>query len=268
MMFSYFLKSIVSNKSLWGWGVLFMVFWLVLGAFVFANGSLLNSERAALAYTSSYYGEISLFSFSSLAITISYTIYYGSSSLAYGFRYTRLSPSKYFFSLMGASSVMASIMSVMMMIITYMMFSERLGYNLFPSDLPGTIAISALSGAFMMVLAILLVLLVVNYIGLRNIGFVGFVPLVLSYILGFGQLYANLPTWLEYASPFNAIVSLLFTAYDGSPIHTQIVNAASGTLSWPVLLLAIIVWVLILSIADIYLLGRIKPRAIEEARQV
>jgi hypothetical protein len=164
--------------------------------------------------------------------------------------------------------VMAIIMSAFMLTLTYALFSRRFGYNLLPSNPLGAFAVSALSGTFMMSLAILLVIVVVNYLGVRNIGFVGFLPLILSYLLGFGQIYANLPTWFVYLSPFNSIASLLYNTYDGSPIHAQVINQTSVTLNWFELLVSILSWVVTLSVVDTYLLSRIKPRAIEEARQV
>ncbi|MEM3685154.1 MAG: hypothetical protein QXT39_05770, partial [Conexivisphaerales archaeon] len=194
MIFKYFLKSILSNRSLWGWGVIFMLFWLMLGVFVFSSSVPVT---AALSYVSSYYGIISLFSFSTIAISISYTLYYGSSSLAYSFRYTKLTASTYFLSLLGASSIMAIVMSTIMLAATSGLSSWKFGANLFPYQPLAALAISAIAGAFMMVLAMGLVLIVINYAGLKNITFIGFVPLVLSYVFGFGQLYTKIPEALE-----------------------------------------------------------------------
>ncbi len=129
MMFRYMLKSILLNKSLWGWGVAFMLFWLVMGAFVFSSSV---PAQMALSYTSSYYGVISLYSFSAIAITISYTLFYGSYALAYSFKYTKLSPFGYFTSLLVASSVMATIMGAIMLFSTYALFSWKFGLSLLP----------------------------------------------------------------------------------------------------------------------------------------
>lgn len=267
MILKYFLKSIIRNRSLWGWGVLFMVFWLALGAFLFSS-DLPNDKTAILYYTSSYYGIVALFSFSSLAITISYTVYYGSSSLAYSFRYTRLTPMSYFSSLLAASSVMEALIGLIMLAATYSLFSWKFGVNLTPFNPVACLAISALSGAFMMVLGMSLVLSVVNYFGVRNISFVGFIPLLLSYLFGFGQLYASIPDWVEYASPFTSISSLIFSAYSGKPPPVQFTNPTLGSLDWHLLIISLVAWIAFLFLLDIGLLRNIKPRHIEEARQV
>ncbi|MEM0118171.1 MAG: hypothetical protein QXV32_06970 [Conexivisphaerales archaeon] len=267
MIFKYFLKAIVTNRNLWGWGVLFMAFWLVLGAFVFSTNMPAQKE-IELTYTSSYYGIIALYSFASIAISVSYTVYYGSSSLAYSFRYTKLKPLGYFSSLLAAASVMAIVISTIMLLATYSLFSYRFGINLQPAQPLAALALSALAGAFMMVLAMLLVLIVVNYAGVKNINFISFVPLILSYIFGFGQLYANLPVAAEYLSPFTAISSLLFTSYSNLEMPVHPLDPSSGYLDWRLLLLSLLAWIFIIAIADTQLLRRIKPRAIEEARQV
>src|SRR5579875_2834617 len=148
MIFKYLLKSIIRNRSLWGWGVVFMFFWLLLGVFVFCT----SVPKQAVA-----------------------ALYYGSSALAYCFRYTRLTPSGYFLSLLGAASVMATIMSAIMLSATYALFSWKFGVNLYPYQPLASLALSAISGAFMMVLAMALVLVVINYAGVKNITFVGFI---------------------------------------------------------------------------------------------
>ena len=267
MILRYLLKGLMRNRSLWGWGVLFMLLWLLLGAFVFSTG-VPHVERAMLAYTSSWYGIIALYSFASIAITISYTIYYGSSSLAYSFRYTRLRPSSYFLSLLAASSVMALVMSAIMLAATYGSFSYRFHTSLQPSQPLAALASSALAGAFMMVLAVALVLVVVNYAGLRNINFVSFVPMVLAYVFGFGQLFVNLPAVAEYLSPFTAITSLLFTSYSGLAMPVHPLDPSSGALDWRLSLLSLAAWTAAIAAADVQLLGRIRPRAVEEGRLV
>ncbi|MEM3803379.1 MAG: hypothetical protein QXX17_03115, partial [Conexivisphaerales archaeon] len=155
-----------------------------------------------------------------------------------------------------------------MLLAAYSLFSYRFGINLQPAQPLAALALSALAGAFMMVLAMLLVLIVVNYAGVKNINFISFVPLILSYIFGFGQLYANLPVAAEYLSPFTAISSLLFTSYSNLEMPVHPLDPSAGYLDWRLLLLSLLAWIFIIAIADTQLLRRIKPRAIEEARQV
>src|SRR5579875_3095496 len=174
----------------------------------------------------------------------------------------------FLYSLLGAASVMATIMSAIMLSATYALFSWKFGVNLYPYQPLASLALSAISGAFMMVLAMALVLVVINYAGVKNITFVGFIPLVMSYIFGFGQLYTTIPEYIEYASPFTAISSLLYASYGGFAIPKVFINPSAGTLNPSILLLSLIAWLLVLAVLDTQLLRRIRPRAIEEARQV
>ena len=88
-----------------------MIFWIVLGAYSFAQG-IPNTKDAVDDYTSSWYSTVALYSLSSLAISIVYSIYYASSSLAYCFRYTKLTPLSYVGTLVGSSSVLEMLLPV------------------------------------------------------------------------------------------------------------------------------------------------------------
>ena len=267
MILKYFIKSIMSNKALWAWGVFFMLFWLAMGAFVFSS-NIPDSRASALAYASSWFGWANIISFSSLAITISYTIYFGSSSLSYSFRYTKLRPSTYFLSLLAASSAMGVVMSSILLASTYALFSYRFRINLQPGQPLAAFALAALSGAFMTVLAVALVLAAVNYMGVKNINFISYLPLLLAYAFGFGQLFIKIPAAVQYASPFNDIMSLLFASYSGQRIPVYFSNPAAGFLDWRLMAASLLLWILLLSAVDVRLLRGIKPRALEESRQV
>ncbi len=252
-LITYYTKGILTNRNLWFWGVAFMIFWLVLGAYSFAQG-LPRQSNILVPYTASWYGTIALYS--------------PSSSLAYSFRYTKLSPLSYAGTLVGSSSVLGAILSVIMLVSTYGLFSTRFSLRLTPSNPIEAILISALAGIFMMTLAMFLVLIAVNYVGLQNINLVTFVPLILAYGFGFSQLTTPLPPALLYASPYNAIQSLLFQAYSGLAPPAQLDNASSSLLQWQYLFASLIIWIIMLFLIDSYLLRKIRPRQVEEGRQI
>jgi hypothetical protein len=266
-LLKHYTKGILSNKNLWFWGVAFMVFWLVMGAYVFTQG-VPDARSAASSYTSSWYAIIALYSLSSLAISIAYSIYYSSSSLAYGFRYTKLTPISYEGTLIGSSSILGILLSGIMLVATYAMFSAKFGLNLLPSDPFAAIAISALAGVFMMTFAMLLVLIVVNYAGLQSISLVTFVPLLLAFGLGYTQLLTKLPTIVLYVSPYNAISSLLYQAYAGTPAISELSNPSSPILQWPYLLLSLVAWIFGFVLLNGFMLRGIRPRQVEEGRQI
>src|SRR5579875_1208235 len=254
-LITYYTKGILTNRNLWFWGVAFMIFWLVLGAYSFAQG-LPRQSNILVPYTASWYGTIALYSLSSLAISIAYSIYYASSPLSYAG------------TLVGSSSVLGAILSVIMLVSTYGLFSTRFSLRLTPSNPIEAILISALAGIFMMTLAMFLVLIAVNYVGLQNINLVTFVPLILAYGFGFSQLTTPLPPALLYASPYNAIQSLLFQAYSGLAPPAQLDNASSSLLQWQYLFASLIIWIIMLFLIDSYLLRKIRPRQVEEGRQI
>lgn len=264
-LLKYYTKGILSNRNLWFWGVAMMLFWLVLGAYTFSQGL---PQNALGGYTASWYGTITLYSLSSLAISVAYSIYFSGPSLVYSFKYTKLTPLSYTGSLLGSSSVLGIILSTIMLVSTYAFYSAKFGINLSPSDPLGAVGISALAGVFMMAFAMLLVLIVVNYVGLRSINLVSFVPLILAFGLGFTGLLSQLPAAFLYASPYNAIQMLLFNAYSGSAATLQLDNPSSPALYWPYLMASLMIWTIFLLAVDSFLLRRLKPRQLEEGMQI
>jgi hypothetical protein len=113
-----------------------------------------------------------------------------------------------------------------------------------------------------------LVLVVVNYLGLRSLGFIEFVPLVLSYIFGFAQLYVALPAAVLYLSPWNDMESLLYQAYRGIPATVTLAQTGSPPLDWPLNVAALGAWVVVLVALSGQLLGRIRSVSVQEGRQI
>lgn len=268
MLFTHYSKALLTNRALWGWGVAFMVFWLVIGGFVESTGLPKGDQAAALSYTASWYGLINLFSLSSLAISIAYSLMYSTHSLAYSFRFTKLKPSSYLINVVASSLIMGVVLSIIMLLSTYAIFSYKLGGAVAPVNPTATVPVAALAGVFMYALATLLVLILINSLGLKNQSFVSFIPLMLGYVFGFMQLFVSLPSLVIYASPFSAIQDLLYHAYSGQPIPKVLSNPTSTALSPAYLAISLAAWTLVLLLVDSALLRRIKPRSVEEARQI
>jgi hypothetical protein len=261
-----FAKSLLSNGSLWFWAVAFMAMWLGIGAFLESQG--VGPERAAIvAYTTSWYAVIVLIGLSLLAAAIAGSIVYSSSSLAYAFRWTRLTPSGYLGSIVVGSSVLGVVLNVVLLGATAGMFGWRFSTAVLPVDPLGLVGVSLLGGVFYMALAATLSLVVINYLGLRSSNFIGYVPLLLSFVLGNAQLYVALPRALVYASPFNDLLSLLYQGYSGATPTVQL-GASSAPLAWVPLLLGVLLWTGAFAATTLGLLRRIRARHLEEGRQV
>jgi hypothetical protein len=263
----WYTKAMFTNRTIWSWGVAFMLFWLVIGAFIESQGMDLSGS-GAVTYTAAWYVVIVLFSLSMFAVAVSNSLTWGSAALSYSFRFSKLSPRSFFGSVVGGSAVMGTVLSFAMLGCTIGIFGVRFGIRFVPADLPALIGTSVGAGVFYMALATTLMLVVINYLGLKSSAFVGFVPLLLSYTFGLAQIYVQLPIWLLYASPYNEIASLLYQAFVGHPTPVQIGGSASPVLSWPYLAGGLVVWTLLLSGTAAWLLGRIKARQIEEGRQI
>ncbi len=260
-------KAMLTNRTLWFWAVVFMGFWLAIGAFVESQG--LSLVGASLRnYATSWYAVIVLFSLSMLAISIANSMTYGSGALAYSFRFTRLTPESYFGSVVGGSAVLGIVLSFVLIGATTAMFAIRFGSVLLPADVPALLGISLLGGVFYMALSMTLILVVINYLGLKSASFIGFVPLLFSYALGIAQAYVRLPDWLLYGSPFNDIASLLYQGFAGYPSAAVLGEANAAPLDWAPLTAGIVVWTLLLTGTSLLLLRRIRARQLEEGRQI
>jgi len=266
MLARYYLKSLLSNKALWGWGVGFMAFWLFMGSYVF--GFNMVSKTEDLGYTSVWFSLIGLISGSIIATSVAYSIYYANSSLAYGFRFTKLKPSSYIFSLMGSTSVAGGIIGSFIIALTILLFSSRTGFLILPIYPEFSILMFIITGMFMFLLSAVLVIFANNYTGLKSISFIVFIPQLLSYLFGFSELGIPLPSTVVYASPFSDITRLLFQTYYGKPSPLNISNGTGPALNPYILMVSLLFWIVLLFVIAMFLVKRIRPRSIEEGRQV
>ncbi len=259
-------KALLTNGSLWFWAVAFMAMWLGIGAFLESQG-VGTSRSAIVAYATSWYAVIVLIALSLLATSIAGSFSYGSSALAYAFRYTRLTPRGYLASIVVGSALLGLTLNVVLLGATAGMFGERFSTEILPSDPAGLLVVSLLGGVFFMALSATLALAAINYLGLRSLNFVGYVPLLLAFILGNAQAYVALPRWFVYGSPFNDLTSLLYQGYAGTPATAELA-ASSAPLAWVALLAGLAIWTGALCAVTLALLRRVRSRHIEEARQV
>lgn len=266
-MIKYFTKTLFTNKSLWGWAVLFMGLWLFLGAYVFDSSGIVTKIEWE-TNTSFWFSIIGLISGSVIAVSISYSIYYSSSALAYGFRYTKLKPSGYMFSLLFGTGIVSASVGVIIMAMTFGMFSNKSGFFMIPKMPEVAIGIFFLSGMFFLLLSATLVLFVNNFLGLKNVTLVAFLPEILSFVFGLSQVGIQLPSTLVYAAPFSDIPRLLYLGWYGSPSYMGIVDSTGGYVNSYILLASLLAWISILFVIAMVLLKRIRSSSVEEGRQI
>ena len=269
MISKYFLKSMLKNPNLWGWGVLFMLFWIFMGAFVFTSG-FPHQEIYFKLNASLWFGLISLISASTIATSISYSIYYGNSSLAYAFRFTTLKPSSYISSFMLSTAIIGGALSGIMLGMTFVMFSYKSGYLLVPVFPYISVIAGIAAGAFMFLLASIIIIIFNNYLGLRNVSFASFIPMILTYLFGFTQFNVGLPSYIIYGSPFTDISDIFVWSYFGHPIPLNMLKpiGSGNQINPEIQLLILAMWIIILMVCSFLLIRRIEPKSIEEGRQI
>jgi hypothetical protein len=131
-----------------------------------------------------------------------------------------------------------------------------------------TFGIAVLIGIFFMLIAVMLVLLVISYANVKIIQFLSFIPMILVFSLSYLMIYSSPPKLLMYFSPWNFGPSLIQAAFMNSqPINT-FVSSHPESLSWPYLVISLVIWELILFAIDIYIFRRIKPQDTEAMRQI
>ncbi len=266
MIARYFIKSLLLNKSLLGWGIGFMAFWIFMGAFVFGFNT--DSRSGALAYTSIWFSLIGLISGSVVATSIAHSVYYANSSLSYAFRYTKLKPISYISEMMISASLVTALIGGVVILLSAGMFSAKAGYFLLPTYPEISLVVLLTAGIFIFLLSCVLVLFANNSLGLKSISFIALLPQLLSYLFGFSELGVPLPSYIIYASPFSEIPRLLFQTYYGEASPLGISSMSGPTLNPYLLSAGLLFWIVVLFMLAIYLIRRVRSGSIEEARQI
>jgi hypothetical protein len=131
-----------------------------------------------------------------------------------------------------------------------------------------TFGIAILVSVFFMLIAVLLVLLVISYSNVKIIQFLSFIPMILVFSLSYLMIYYSPPKLLIYLSPWNSGPSLIQASFANQHPINSFASSHPENLSWPILLISLLLWEIILFAIDIYIFGRIKPQGIEAMRQL
>jgi len=241
--YKFYLKSLIKDPYYWFWAVFFMLFWLVMGAFIYGSTVTKDSLRGDLAkiippstpifesiledmwnksilhYTGSWYSCIALYSLSTIAMGLVYYIYYSTIPIRYLTKYSKASPIRFYMGLTLASlttSLIAAGILVASTIIIYSYKFHELNKFILPRNPLGVFTVTITGGVFKFFFSTTLALLVVAMRKPRLLGMLSFVPFILSYAFGMYGLMAG--GGLVHLSPFNIILLLAFHYYTESPI--------------------------------------------------
>jgi hypothetical protein len=236
-IYKFYAKNILMDPYYWFWAVLIIMFWLLMGAYVWGTNISIERirstappgvpeqvirqiwERVVTSYTGGWYATSAVISAASIGTGLVYTVYFSSMPIRYLTKYSRASPVKLYLGIILTAISSCVVAASILMVATVTVYSHRfygLSQLILPQDPLGvfitTIATSLLNYFIAMTLALLVVVI-------RKPGFVqfiSFIPLMLGYGLGMATVYVggkqiNL-------SPYGAAVLLNHHYYTGMPI--------------------------------------------------
>ncbi len=263
MFIKYIIKSLLKNKAVWFWGVMYVIIWLLMGVFLWS--STVNKEYLK-EYAGIWYAIDSIFSISFVSVSLSYGMYYSSTSLAYLFKNSSLKPSKYYFNYLISVGLFFVIIGTVLEFIETILFKIKFGIIILPSNFYLSILLFFVSGIIFYSFSIVLVILINNYVGLKNISFVSFIPMILGMFFGYSALYVKIPDYLLYTNFYTPTLYLYLYSYVLKTPWIILSDPFSGNVNLDFCILSLLIWLAILIFMSIYLLTKIRASDIEEAR--
>ncbi|AOL17317.1 hypothetical protein BFU36_12030 [Sulfolobus sp. A20] len=267
-LLKYVTKRMITNPYLLFWGVGFLIFWEIIGAFV-ESSSIPKVVYAEEYYTASWYGIIITLSSSALGVSINYVLSYQTGGLPHLFRYSRLTPKYYLSSTYIGMGVVNLILSIVMLATTYLLFGIKFGFSeAIPKNFPLLLITALIAGLFYTALSFNLSMLTLKT-SRKMENLIDFIPLVLGYLFGFSYLYANAGYVFAF-SPFSEVAMLGISGFTGSnpPIYTIQQTNPQQTITFVYPLLGLILWTLALSGVAVFNLRKLYYKPLEEGKTI
>jgi len=276
----YTIKSILTHPGVIGWGVLFVLFWDVAGAYLQAPSFIHQLPSSLqqfpsiehsiyLQYTSTWYASLVILSLSSVAMGVAYILYYQTGTLPYLIRYSKLTTTTYFTSLYSGNLIASLILEALLTAVTVYMFSNNgIGISAIPSKIEIIILTILLSSIFFVSFSTFLNLIIIKLHAYRFQNLLNYIPLILGYLAFATFTYVTLKSpAVYYSNPYMAIEILLYEGYFGSFKFANATGAETTlNLSITLLSLSIIAWIVMLNVINFILLRKMNYTSIEEGR--
>jgi len=260
-------KSLLTNPHLLFWSIPFIEFWVFMWAYVFGN-YIPQIEEVVRIYTAAAFGNLLMLSLAAASITIASALLYGSKSIRYVTKYTKLSPAHFLVENFASALFVLLAISAIMFLSVVGVFYTKFGFVIMPTNATG-ISFSVFLGiVFIYALAFFLNSVVVVLRSPKSASFIFFLPLILAF-----TAYASL--WIDfgnlvYISPFNCIVSTCYYYFSGKtpPTGDLVSPMRDGRTLVDVnmALASLITWLIILMALNIFLLRKMRGVSIEEIR--
>lgn len=269
-IFKYYIKSLFLSQEIFFWSIIFVVFWLFMGAYLFSKG-IPKDIIAKTGYTASWYGVAGTFSLAALCVSLCYYFLFITSSLPYIVKYGKISTISFFSQIILGTFLYSSFLAAILIISTYGIFSHAFSSNLLPANPLLAFLIIGVGGIFYYLLAAIIIFILIIIKKVKSIRLVSFFPMMINFALVYLQVFGVANQTIVYASPFNNIYTLTAYAYFGKPMPLK----WSGVLTKDLILInpcysavILLVWMIILFLIDIYLMRKVKEIPIEEMREL
>lgn len=280
----YIIKRLLTSPAILGWGFAYMIFWILMGAYVFSSGmkpaDFYNQEiygQVVNYYTAGYAGVIVLISLGTLSTGITYMLYYQTGGLSHLFRYSKLTPLYYVSSVYIGSIVVSVINGLIMILLTGITFSNRFGLSLYPKNPLLLVAFIILAMVFLTSFSMILNIITLKT-SRRMRNFIAYIPLIFAFLFGYGYLFLNMNKE-SYLSPFTMINTLVMSGYLNRPAPLNYAtlttfNYYSGTppaiinVSIPYAIFSLLIWTIALTIISIVGIRKLYYKPFEEEREI
>ncbi|MEM0355227.1 MAG: hypothetical protein QW716_00970 [Desulfurococcaceae archaeon] len=290
----FFSKTFIKNPYLWFWSIFFVLFWLIMGAFIFSRGitkeniskqiemeypefkylpenervSIIEDvwKRVALSYTGSWLATCIIISFASTVSGVTQGIFYSVLPLRFLTRYSKVNEVTVLLGYIFGLIIVLVFQFIVLLFATIGMYSYRFGLRITPENPLGLLIVTLAISIFKFLFSLILGLTVVILRKPRALTMLSFVPLILSYALSMAQIYVGGKA--INLSPINSSISLLYYYFTNiepplnEPLTASLTNVekVKPIFAWSILLS----WIALLSLISLVLMRKQKGISAEE----
>jgi len=268
--FRYSLRQYFLNPYFIFWGIIFIYFWILMCAYVFAKGV---PGDYMLYVVGSDYGQLLILGLGSASVSAAFTFYYSSFAVRFVTKFTKLNPRRFLIENFLSTILYLCVYSGIIWGLSVATFYSKFGEWYLPKDPLGLIGVTILSAIFLYLFSLMLVYFVILLRAPKLSNFIGYVPLMLSFL-------AYAAFWVDfgiavYISPFNLISNLTYYFYTKEKPFTgdiignfmKLIQNETPSYADPVLsVVALCIWILICGILSYIFVRKSRGISYEELR--
>jgi len=211
------IKDMLTNPEQIGWGIGFIEFWVLMWIFIFspASGETLWKVYVIKTNITIAYSFLGLLSMSSVAIGLSYSLFYTSRAARYITKFTKVSILRFI-----VEDFLGSLLAILIFALTIFLSVIGFSYAKFrilalPENPLGVIVDLVMAGVALYWLAYMIALVVIVSGRTRALTMTSYIPLMFGFI-AYSQLWVDLGN-LAYIIPLCSLPALL--TYHGIGVY-------------------------------------------------